>query len=89
MKNTEETLDTMIEKLLTRRGERRKKHIVEIKSEFDAVHLENQRLKTKVNTLMALLEQEREVVRMQRDTIKHIMADKKVIEKELLQLKKP
>ena len=82
------TVDKIIERIVNRRGARRKTHVVELKSEFQALQLENERLKTKTNTLQTLLAQEREVVRMQRDTIKHIMSDKKIIEKQLLQLQK-
>ena len=88
MKTVEQTVDTLIDRIVKQRGARRKKHIVELKTEFQAIQLENERLKTNANTLQALLAQEREVIRMQRDTIKHIMSDKKIIEKQLLQLQK-
>ena len=82
MKPVEKIVDTLIDRIVKQRGARRKKHIVELKMEFEA-------LQTKANMLQAILDQEREVVRMQRDTIKAIMSDKKIIEKKLLQLQKP
>ena len=82
MKPVVKIVDTLIERIVSQRGARRKKHIVELKMEFEA-------LQTKANMLQAILDQEREVVRMQRDTIKAIMSDKKIIEKKLLQLQKP
>ena len=83
---TEATIDKLLDRILNQRGARRKRHVEELKAEFQTVQLENERLRTEINTLRALLDKERVVVGLQKDTIKHVMADKKAIEKRLLQL---
>ena len=83
---TEATIDKLLDRILNQRGARRKRHVEELKTEFQTVQLENERLRTEINTLRALLDKERVVVGLQKDTIKHIMKDKKAIEKRLLKL---
>ena len=73
------TIDKLIDRILNQRGARRKLHVVELRMEFEALH-------TEINTLRALLDKERVVVSLQKDTIKHVMKDKKAIEKRLLEL---
>ena len=77
--NPQTTIDKLLDRILTKRGARRKRHIAELKLEFQALH-------TEINTLRALLDKERVVVSLQKDTIKHVMKDKKAIEKRLLEL---
>ena len=83
---TEATIDKLLDRILNQRGARRKRHVEELKTEFQTVQLENERLRTEINTLRALLDKEGVVVGLQKDTIKHIMKDKKAIEKRLLKL---
>ena len=84
--NPQTTIDKLLDRILTKRGARRKRHIAELKMEFQALY-------TEINTLRALLDKERATIGLQKvtiglqkDTIKHVMQDKKVIEKRLLEL---
>ena len=83
---TDANIDKILNQILSRRGARRSQHIEKLKTEFQTLQLENERLRTEINTLRALLNEERVVVGLQRDTIKHVMKDKKAIEKRLLEL---